>query len=340
MDEELFVRYEEREEQTRQLAEEDHEESDVEEEEEADPTRVCWRNVSKDERRCKILCGFTPQEFLRLFDVVECVMEDLSGRGRRSKLTKQDKLFITLAYLKHYETMDEIKNTFSVSKSALCHMLENTILAIAPALYDYFVVHLDEALGEEADVEGQFRPEMKYLIDVTFQSIWTPTGTRSDSRSYFSEVHRMYGLKSLCMHDRKGRVVLILSSEPASVPNSRICLDNVEAVNAILAPHDHAMEEEEEEWSVLVDSEHHALEARVNIVIPYRKQGRKALTPEQLQFNEQLASERKICQLFYKQMKTKFRIMSSKYRNARDDYHNVFQLCVALTNFYIILHPL
>lgn len=55
MDEELFERYEEREEQTRQLAVEGLEqqvELDQEEENE-DPARVCWRNASCNNHECE-----------------------------------------------------------------------------------------------------------------------------------------------------------------------------------------------------------------------------------------------------------------------------------------------
>lgn len=70
MNEYMFDYYESREEETRHLAETDLVEQAVIKEDE-DPLRVCWVNISNDEMRCKILCGFSPDEFLELYDLVE-----------------------------------------------------------------------------------------------------------------------------------------------------------------------------------------------------------------------------------------------------------------------------
>lgn len=84
MDDELFEHYEEREEQTRELAERAEEQQMAidEEEENEDPARVCWANLRDDDRRCKILCGFSPEEFLTLYDVAE---EGLLGYANQTR---------------------------------------------------------------------------------------------------------------------------------------------------------------------------------------------------------------------------------------------------------------
>ena len=90
MNEELFEHYEEREEETRGLAENELEQQmEIDDEEEnEDPSRVCWLNLSNDDRRCKILTGFSPEEFLTLYDLVEASIVENIGRGRQSKISK------------------------------------------------------------------------------------------------------------------------------------------------------------------------------------------------------------------------------------------------------------
>lgn len=106
------------------------------------------------------------------------------------------------------------------------------------------------------------------------------------------------------------------------------------------------MDEEESEsgedtyGAVLVDSGYQGLQRVVKAILPHKKQPNRPLTRQQQRFNQELASERVICERFYGRLKTKFRIMSSKYRNSREEYQTIFQLSVALTNYHVILHPL
>jgi hypothetical protein len=99
-------------------------------------------------------------------------------------------------------------------------------------------------------------------------------------------------------------------------------------------------DEDEEPWSVLVDSGYQGLQRSVNAILPAKKQANRPFTRQQRRHNQDLASERVICERFYGRMKTKFRIMSSKYRNSREEYERVFKLCAALTNFHLLTYPM
>ncbi len=233
MDDDLFAEYEEREENTRQLAEDELEmQQEIDEEEEnEDPSRVCWANLANDDRRCKILSGFTCDEFLELYDIVEGSIRENIGRGRQSKVSKLDRFLVTLCYLKHYETLDKLKDTFALSKTCLYNLLETTINAISPVLYNHFVVNLDDRLDEDdEDIQVNF-PEAKFVMDATFHPIWTPAGTFNEKKRYFSGKHKMYGLKSQCLHDRKGRVVHCVPGEPGATHDFTLCRNHLDEVH-------------------------------------------------------------------------------------------------------------
>jgi DDE superfamily endonuclease len=228
----LFDHYEDRENDTRELAEEaiqQQNQIDVEEVEE-NPARVCWLHLCNDDRRCKILTGFTPDEFLDLFDLIEENINENIGRGARSKFTKQDKLVIMLCYLKHYETIDKMKDTFSISRSYLHTLLETTIDSIMPVLYDYFVTNLQDRVPYEPPDPNQPFPNAKYVMDATFQRIWTPVGSFNEKKRYFSGKHNMYGLKSQCIHDRQGRIVHCIAGIRGAIHDLTICRDNIAVV--------------------------------------------------------------------------------------------------------------
>src|SRR5437762_74285 len=98
-----------------------------EEETTYDPSKVNWASLRTNDEACKIICGFTIEEFLNLYDIVEDVIPENTGRGRRSKISKKDKLVMVLCFLKYYETLDKMRLTFSISKPHLCKILNDTI---------------------------------------------------------------------------------------------------------------------------------------------------------------------------------------------------------------------
>ena len=137
---------------------------------------------------------------------------------------------MTLCYLKHYETLDKMKDTFSISKTHLHTILDSTITIITPILYEHFVQNMSERIVDENEEPDLPFPEAKYVMDATFQPIWTPAGTFNEKRSYFSGKHKMYGMKSQCIHDRKGRLVHCVPGEKGAVHDFKICRDHIEEV--------------------------------------------------------------------------------------------------------------
>jgi len=195
----IFDHYQDREQHTVKLAEQVLELQNEVDEQLENPSLVCWSNLSTNIDRCQLITGFTPKEFTDLFDIVSDHMEENIGRGPRSKISKQDKLVMVLCYLKHYETIDKMKDNFSISNSYLHTILNTTINSISPVLYNYYVVNLDDRLEESEKDENQIFPEAKFVVDVTFQTIWTPTGTYDEKKRYYSGKHKLYGLKSQCI---------------------------------------------------------------------------------------------------------------------------------------------
>lgn len=331
--EDLFDYYKEREQHTVDLAteviEQQHQLDNLEEDENS--SAVSWTNLSHNEERCKLLTGFTPAEFLTIYDIVSDSIQQNIGRGPRSKISKHDRLVIVFCCLKHYETIDKMKDAFSISKSHLHTILMSTIEAISPVLYKYYVEDY-----EDDDDDNVLYPNAKYVIDVTFQSIWTPIGTYDEKKQFYSGKHKLYGLKSQCIHNRKGRVVHTVAGQKGSMHDLTICRENIDDLTTILKKD----EEGDESWSVIADLAYKGLQDTVDVLLPHKKKPDKQLSRAQAKYNKQLGGERVICERYYGRLKTRYRIMSSKYRNSRDEYPTIFNLCVALTNYHIILHPL
>ena len=197
----IFQYYLEREEHTAALAEEA---MVLEQELQAEdnihyPTLVCWHNLRGDDSSSRTLSGFNCQDFMSLFEIVKDVMPVKIGRGRWTRFPPEDRLLMTLCYLKHYETIDKMKDAYRISGPHLSRILRETVGAIEPVLYQRFVLNHEAPIPDDDDVF----PMARYVMDVTFQPIWTPIGTYNERKRWYSGKHKQYGLKSQVIHDRQ-----------------------------------------------------------------------------------------------------------------------------------------
>lgn len=177
-------------------------------------------------------------------------------------------------------------------------------------------------------------------MDVTFQPIWTPLGTYEERKRYFSGKHKQYGFKTQCIHDRTGRVVHVISGVVGSVHDLTIARQSIENVRFLLClpplilqirqflDADVEDEMEDEPWSILVDSGYQGLQRLVRAIMPYKRRPGRDFTRDQRVHNRLLAHHRVVCEQFYGRLKAKWRIMTSKYRNDRDEYED-YSSCVA-----------
>ena len=79
----------------------------------------------------KRLYGVKPDTFNKMKSILQKEFDNLHrDGGKPPKLTVEDKLYISLKYLREYRTMDSIAAEYGVSKSTVCesvHRVENTL---------------------------------------------------------------------------------------------------------------------------------------------------------------------------------------------------------------------
>jgi len=341
MDDERLAYYEEREEHTAALAEEQIEQQEEldEAEEEQNPARLCWENLNGDDPRCRILTGFTCDEFLELLGLCEHAIPMTLGRGKHGKWSAADKFLMTLCYVKHYETQDKLGDTFHTSKAQVNRIVSATIAAITPILYDHYVTNVRALLPPDVEDGGEFG-QAKCVMDATLQEIWTPLGTFEERKRFFSGKHKLYGLKSLTLHNRLGLLLASWSGVPGSVHDLTIAREHVDEIQEFLAKDEEEQQEEGETWAVLVDTGFVGLEHNLNVMHPFKRAAGRDLTIAQRNYNRRLAGQRVICERWYGRLKARHRIMATKYRNDRDDYVTHFKLCAALTNYNVLNNEL
>ena len=69
----------------------------------------------------KRLYGVKPATFNKMLSILQKEFDEMhKSGGKPSKLTPEDKLYITLKYLREYRTMDSIAAEYGVCKGTIC----------------------------------------------------------------------------------------------------------------------------------------------------------------------------------------------------------------------------
>lgn len=331
-DETLFHYYQSRAEHTVKLADEQIQQTQaLDEEEEKDSNRLCWTSIQGDDKRCIILTGFSSSEFIELLLLCENDIPINMGRGKQSKFTQADKFLVVLCYIKHYETQAKLGENFSISKAQINRIISTAAPLISTILYSKYAISLDV----DDTVYEEFI-NAKFVMDVTIQKIWKPLGTFQERKQFYSGKHKLYGIKTLTLHQRTGLMVACWSGVPGAVHDSVIATDNHADIKKMIESDGMV----EEEVQIFADKGFIGCETKLPVVIPYKKKPNKELTQKQGEYNKALSSHRVICERWYGRLKSLFRIIASEYHNDRDEYEVFFRLCAALTNYHIIQHPL
>jgi hypothetical protein len=76
----------------------------------------------------KRLYGVKPAAFGKMVSILQREYAALHQKGGKPpKLTVEDKLYITLKYLREYRTMDSIAAEYGVCKGTVCQWVEDTL---------------------------------------------------------------------------------------------------------------------------------------------------------------------------------------------------------------------
>jgi len=120
------------------------------------------KNYNDKASTFKRLFGVKPRTFKKMMGILQKEYEKLHKKGGSPpKLSVEDKLMVTLKYLREYRTMEHIGYDYGVSKSTVCESIqwvENTlkkdstfklpgkkVLKEAPAVNEYIVVDVTES---------------------------------------------------------------------------------------------------------------------------------------------------------------------------------------------------
>lgn len=330
---------------------EEEEEDDVEEED-----RKIYMSIYEvgGEEGSITFCGFTYAELQLLFGVVERSLRNSwgRGRGRRSRFGAFDAFAITLNQVKHFGKWEISALHFKLKTATLQRMVKKVLFLVRePLLEQYFPKEV--SMIDLRQDGNQFRnfPEAKFVADVTFQPCYRPKAKFEESKFYFSGKHHRYGLKVHSLHLPNGICVYKSNHEGGSVHDFSI----LSKPNS-LAEHRHLCrktdgdltledagdfkEAHPNQWCVLLDRGYMGALEFLRAVLPKRKPPGGTLTASEVARNKRISQDRIIVENFYGRMKQLWGVTREVYRWNHEDYDAISDVCFALTNFHISLHPL
>lgn len=274
---------------------------------------------------CRSLTGFVPEEIEKLVAISEgCFI--ISGKGRRIRLKPIDFIVILLHYLRCYPSFERGAFLFNLKTSTYEKYVKTAYEAVRDLYYQNFVVNPAEHF--ELPVSDEF-PEASYVVDATVQKIYTPLGPFLNAKPYFSGKHYCYCLKSQVICDAKGAALHVVAGIPGATHDLAIFRDNMESFqNSIVKVHTNSGPK------ILADKGYISSEFSDVLITPFKGMPYD-LSPQQNEHNQELASARVVVERFFGRLKNRWDIMKAEYRGNRDEYQNIFKLCVALTNFEI-----
>jgi len=159
------------------------------------------------------LIGFSADDFLEIYAVVEEDLNKQSGRGRKKKLGHADSFMLVLIMLKHFDNWDRIAQLFNVNASVAQKTFRRVLNVVLPSLKEnYYVAFRDSKYNESF----KSFPEAFLAIDCTFQTCQKPKIPYKAASVWFSGKHGAYGIKKETGHLSNGICVFTSRQFPGS----------------------------------------------------------------------------------------------------------------------------
>ncbi|KAG4244760.1 hypothetical protein PC116_g7421 [Phytophthora cactorum] len=170
------------------------------------------------------LTNFTLTEFHLLWAHVEPELTRrwASGRGRKSTTTVKDAFMMFLCVLKHYGNWQKHTIDFGFKAPTFEKMMYRILEIITPVLIIAFICPPSMATQRANSSTFRHYPYARYATDVKFKPAFRPTGKFSEAKHYFSNNHKLYGLKVEDSVAFPGRVVFLTNHTPGSVSDITI----------------------------------------------------------------------------------------------------------------------
>lgn len=255
----------------------------------------------------KRITGVSQKEFEAIVEQVRPSFEKIEakklGHGRNSHLpTLEDKLVCLLIYYRTYISHIFLGYLFNLHESNICRSIKK----MEPLLAKKITITKDRGLTCDKVLE--------LLADVSEQPTQRPITKQKKS---YSGKKKRHTIKTEIVIESDGKIVSVSKSHKGRI-------------------HDFKIRKREKLLPIksikMADSGYQGWQKlQNNVVIPYKRSRKRALTMEQRVHNRNLASQRMKIEHKIREIKV-FRIMSQVYRNFQKKYNLRFNIIAGIVN--------
>lgn len=224
-------------------------------------------------------------------------------QGRKSEICLEDRLLLTLFYLRHYSIFLMLGEQFGVSESYACKIFHR----FASILVQILRLPNRHALTSES--------LQQVVIDVTEQAIERP---KRKQKQYYSGKKKRHTIKAQLIIDLDSLTIFSVFCAKGKVHDFKMLKQS--------CPKFHP------ESIKLADSGYQGMQKiYAHTQIPIKKKKGKTLTPEEKQYNRELAQKRIVIEHVNRRCKI-FRIVKETYRGKHKNYGKIWNIIAGLVN--------
>ncbi|KAG3103221.1 hypothetical protein PI125_g13920 [Phytophthora idaei] len=228
-------------------------------------------------------------------------------------------------------------------------MMYRVLEIVSPVLNKAFICPPSMAAQRANSSTFRHNPYALYTTDVKFQPAFRHTGRFSEAKHYFSNKHKLYGLKVEVSVAFPGRVVFLTNHTPGSVSDITTVANHLkdhqrllEKTNQerLIEDNGEDSEQYQEAWAILADKGYQGGASMLGVAHPKKKPRNGELTADELARNARVSSDRVLIENFFGRVCLLWKITHSTYKWNEASFDSFTRTCFALTNFHGNINPL
>ena len=320
----------------RRRLEEMRREASLEDEEEKKRNYLTFDGFMKmnSEKGFRELTNFNLNQFNELCELVRNCFQK-AGKGNRTALTVEDRVFWLLCYLNTGGKIREICHMFQCSSATFHRNCNETCDLIYPVIKSL----IPQSTTGTARRFANF-PNAVGACDVCFIPI-VRSRDYDEQKKYYSGKHKQHGFKlqaivnadGICIstyYEQYGSVHDLVVFKNSSKLKMLEVVEGTDSGTSFVTHH-----------PVLFDRGYTGVQKTFQeAVVAIRRVKGKELTKRQEEINDKIKEDRIIVENFFGRLKTLWGIVVNPMRMNIDLAMKIAEVCVALTNFHIKFNPL
>jgi hypothetical protein len=270
-------------------------------------------------------------EFQALFQIIEGSIRQ-KGRGRRRSMEGIDRFFILMVFLTSGCTLTQMGSGLGVSRALITRVVHQTLDDVQAPLEQFF-----PATQADIQCEATFdnHPDAFGIVDASPIFIQRPTKHQDE---YYSGKFKRHCVKVQACITPDGQCVH-LSKVYRGRTHDKAMFDHSGLAEFLLF---HPPGSDAPRHQIIIGDLGYLGINRTcpGALLPHKKPAHGRLTPEQKHENQILSRDRILIENFFGRWKMLFGVCHEVYRGDLKLLSKVVRVTIAITNWYLRLHPL